>query len=188
MPERRCSACREQRPAHQLIRLVASPAGEVVPDLRRRAPGRAAYACPVLSCLERASKGAASRSLKRRVQKGPEGALVGAVRQGLERLLAERLGRLQRQRGLVIGLADTQSADAEAGLSGVVAAVDLSERSAKKVDAFRAPVYRVARQTELGSWLGRSETGVVGVPKGPLGEKALTEAALMSRLQTSVVG
>jgi len=188
MAERRCSACRENHPADQMIRLLASPAGEVFADLRGSLPGRAAYACPSMQCLEKAARGSVSRSLKRRVQKGDGTALLDGVRDGLERLLAERLGRLQKQRGLHIGTADTQSADAQGALNGVVAATDLSERSSKKVDALRAPVYRVARQAELGGWLGRGATGVVGVPRGPAGAKALVEAARMSRLANSVVG
>ena len=188
MPERRCSACRENRPADQMIRLVASPAGELFADLRRRVPGRAAYACAERACLTGAARGAASRSLKRRIKKGDGEALFEEVRFGLERLLAERLGRLQKQRGLLIGAVETQSADDRDALNGVVAAIDLSERSSKKVDALRAPVYRVARQAELGGWLGRGATGVVGVPRGPAGAKALAEAVRVSHLANSLVG
>ncbi len=39
-PERRCLATGERAPKHGLIRFVVSPAGEVVPDLGERLPGR----------------------------------------------------------------------------------------------------------------------------------------------------
>ena len=188
MPNRRCSACRESRPAAQMIRLVASPAGDLRADLRTALGGRGAYSCAQKQCLLRASRGAVSRSLKRSVKKGDAAALVVEVETGLARLLAERLGRLQKQRSLHIGASDTESADRAGSLQGIVAALDLSERSSKKVDALRAPVYRVARQAELGGWLGRGATGVVGVPNGPAGVKALVEADRFSRLANSVAG
>ena len=188
MPERRCSACRQSRPATQMIRLVASPAGELCADLRAVLGGRGAYACAQKQCLLRASQGAVSRSLKRGIKKGDSSALLADVQSGLARLLAERLGRLQKQRCLHIGASETELADRHGSLQGIVTALDLSERSSKKVDALRAPVYRVADQAQLGGWLGRGATGVVGVPNGPAGVKVLTEADRFSRLANSVAG
>src|ERR1700730_9008266 len=37
---RMCAVSREQRPIDELIRFVVSPTGEVVPDIKRRLPGR----------------------------------------------------------------------------------------------------------------------------------------------------
>ena len=37
---RMCAVSREQRPVDELIRFVLSPQGEVVPDLKRKLPGR----------------------------------------------------------------------------------------------------------------------------------------------------
>src|SRR5580698_1563597 len=37
---RMCAVSREVRPIEELIRFVVSPAGEVVPDLKRKLPGR----------------------------------------------------------------------------------------------------------------------------------------------------
>src|ERR1700760_2386191 len=37
---RMCAVSREQRPIDELIRFVVSPAGEVVPDIKRKLPGR----------------------------------------------------------------------------------------------------------------------------------------------------
>src|ERR1700760_4911141 len=39
-PLRMCAVSREQRPADELIRFVVSPTGEVVPDIKRKLPGR----------------------------------------------------------------------------------------------------------------------------------------------------
>src|SRR6202012_1967788 len=37
---RMCAVSREQRPISELIRFVVSPQGEVVPDIKRKLPGR----------------------------------------------------------------------------------------------------------------------------------------------------
>jgi predicted RNA-binding protein YlxR (DUF448 family) len=37
---RMCAVSREQRPADELIRFVVSPQGEVIPDIKRKLPGR----------------------------------------------------------------------------------------------------------------------------------------------------
>src|ERR1700744_3814410 len=37
---RMCAVSREQRPIDELIRFVVSPQGEVVPDIKRKLPGR----------------------------------------------------------------------------------------------------------------------------------------------------
>ena len=44
-PERSCVACRRRRPQAELLRLARTPEG-IVPDPRRRLPGRGAYVCP----------------------------------------------------------------------------------------------------------------------------------------------
>ena len=49
-------------------------------------------------------------------------------------------------------------------------------------------MYRVADQVELGRWLGRGATGVVGIPQGPAGAQALIEAGRWTCLANSVVG
>ncbi len=41
--ERTCIVTREQKPAEAMIRFVVAPDGEVVPDLRRRLPGRGVW-------------------------------------------------------------------------------------------------------------------------------------------------
>ncbi|HET7717906.1 MAG TPA: DUF448 domain-containing protein [Bauldia sp.] len=42
-PTRTCIVTREALPAERLIRFVAAPDGTVVPDLRRRLPGRGVW-------------------------------------------------------------------------------------------------------------------------------------------------
>ena len=56
IPLRTCSGCGEMKPKKELIRVVRSPAGEITLDLTGRSPGRGAYVCPDIACLQAARK------------------------------------------------------------------------------------------------------------------------------------
>ena len=65
VPSRSCVACRTVRPKRELVRVVRTPAGEVVLDESGRLAGRGAYVCRSTACLDKAiTKGALSRALK----------------------------------------------------------------------------------------------------------------------------
>ena len=64
VPSRTCVACRTVRPKRELMRVVRTPAGEIILDASGRAPGRGAYVCRTDACLDKAiAKGALSRAL-----------------------------------------------------------------------------------------------------------------------------
>ena len=64
VPSRTCVACRTVRPKRELMRVVRTPAGEIILDASGRAPGRGAYVCRTDECLDKAiAKGALSRAL-----------------------------------------------------------------------------------------------------------------------------
>ncbi|MBV9920072.1 MAG: YlxR family protein [Pseudonocardia sp.] len=54
-PIRTCVGCRSRSSADGLLRVVAVH-GALVPDLRRRLPGRGAWLHPALDCLHRAER------------------------------------------------------------------------------------------------------------------------------------
>ncbi|MCM8901174.1 YlxR family protein [Caldicoprobacter algeriensis] len=56
IPMRMCVGCRESKPKQELIRVVRSPEGEIHIDLKGKAPGRGAYLCYNIECLEKAIK------------------------------------------------------------------------------------------------------------------------------------
>mgnify|MGYP003291656203 CR=1 FL=1 len=53
---RMCIACRESKPKKELIRIVKNKEGELNVDTTGKMPGRGAYLCPSVECLERAFK------------------------------------------------------------------------------------------------------------------------------------
>ena len=61
-PVRMCVGCREHAPKKELIRIVRTPAGEIVADAAGKTPGRGAYICRKADRLAKARK---SRALER---------------------------------------------------------------------------------------------------------------------------
>ena len=61
VPMRQCTGCREMKPKRELIRVVKSPEGEIAIDFKGKNPGRGAYVCRNLDCLEKAAKQKAVR-------------------------------------------------------------------------------------------------------------------------------
>jgi hypothetical protein len=53
-PQRSCIVCRKKLPAHELLRFVCSPAGELLLDYRHKLPGRGAYTCSDSRCYTKA--------------------------------------------------------------------------------------------------------------------------------------
>lgn len=56
IPMRQCVGCRTMFPKKELIRVVRSPEGDISLDFKGKKPGRGAYVCPKIECLEKARK------------------------------------------------------------------------------------------------------------------------------------
>mgnify|MGYP005955939853 CR=1 FL=1 len=56
IPMRQCVGCREMKAKKELVRVVRSPEGDISLDLTGRKPGRGAYVCASLPCLQAARK------------------------------------------------------------------------------------------------------------------------------------
>ena len=61
-PQRMCVGCREMKSKPELVRVVRSPDGDVSLDADGKKPGRGAYVCRSITCLNRAIK---SKALSR---------------------------------------------------------------------------------------------------------------------------
>ncbi|WP_274651505.1 RNase P modulator RnpM [Paenibacillus humicola] len=71
IPLRKCVACQQMMPKKELIRVVRTPAGEILIDLTGKKAGRGAYLCGKVECFRLAKKTKAlDRALKQTV--GPE--------------------------------------------------------------------------------------------------------------------
>lgn len=56
IPQRMCSGCLEKKDKRDLIRVVKNKEGGISIDLTGKKPGRGAYICRSLDCLEKAIK------------------------------------------------------------------------------------------------------------------------------------
>ena len=56
IPMRKCTGCNEMKPKKELVRVVRSPEGEISLDLTGKKPGRGAYVCGCLECLQKVRK------------------------------------------------------------------------------------------------------------------------------------
>ena len=56
IPKRLCVACREMREKGELVRITKSKDGAISLDLTGKLPGRGAYICRSVDCLNRARK------------------------------------------------------------------------------------------------------------------------------------
>jgi predicted RNA-binding protein YlxR (DUF448 family) len=56
IPQRMCLGCQVMKPKKELIRVAKNTEGIIKVDLTGKAPGRGAYICKELECLEKAIK------------------------------------------------------------------------------------------------------------------------------------
>jgi predicted RNA-binding protein YlxR (DUF448 family) len=136
--ERLCIATRQVRPVSALIRFVVGPDGAVVPDVKRRLPGRGVWItarrCLVEEAVRRRVFG---RAFKAEVRVSPE--LPEELERLLERSALNALS-IAHKAGLVIqGFAKVEAAIASGGsVAALVRARDAGEDSGRKlVAAFR---------------------------------------------------
>lgn len=56
VPQRTCMGCNQKKEKKELIRIVKNKEGEVFVDLKGKQPGRGAYICNDIACLEKVLK------------------------------------------------------------------------------------------------------------------------------------
>jgi uncharacterized protein len=132
--ERLCIATREMRPVGALIRFVIGPDGAVVPDLKRRLPGRGVWVTARRSIvLETVRRRLFGRAFKAEVGVSPD------LPHDLERLLEQSaLNALSiaHKAGLVIqGFAKVEAAVTAVPVAALVRARDAGEDGGRKLAA-----------------------------------------------------
>ena len=65
IPQRSCVVCRTKKDKNELIRIVRNQANEINIDESGKKPGKGAYICDSIECLE---KGIKSKALKRALE------------------------------------------------------------------------------------------------------------------------
>ena len=132
--ERLCIATREVRPVGELIRFVAGPDGAVVPDLKRRLPGRGVWVMARRRVVEEAVRRRVfGRGLKADVKASAD--LPDVVDRLLEQSALDALS-IARKAGLVVlGFAKVEAAVAAAPVAALVRARDAGAEGGRKLAA-----------------------------------------------------
>ena len=178
-PHRTCLGCRETFARDELCRVVRSPDGEVLIDLRGKLPGRGASLCWKRSCIETAVRRRAfDRAFRQPCRPVSTEQLIDAIRRELAAHLANLLGMARKSAQFVAG--SNLVIDAlgrKAPFAVVVLAGDISPQIGEKVrykaDAAGVPTTVLFDKYELGRILGRAERSVVGLPAGQLADAFL---------------
>ena len=161
--ERLCIATREVRPIGELIRFVVGPDGAVVPDLRRRLPGRGVWITAHRHFVEGAvQRRAFERAFKADVRVSAQ---LPEELEGLLELSALNALSIAHKAGLVIlGFAKIEAAVAAAPLVALVRARDAGEESGRKLaaafrrradDAAKGKIIEAFTSAQLDLALGR---------------------------------
>lgn len=164
--ERLCAATRTVRPVAEMVRFVMGPDGDVVPDLKRRLPGRGVWITARSGVVAEAVKRKAfARSFRRDVKVPAD--LADLVDRLIERSSLDALS-IAHKAGLVIaGFARIEAALAAGEpVVGLVHAADAGCDGVRKVAAAarrrfgdtvdRIPVVEVLTSVQLDLALGRS--------------------------------
>ncbi len=133
-PVRRCALTRQPREKHELIRFVASPDGEAVPDLKEKLPGRGVWiTADHASVAEAARRNAFARGLKTSA-KAPPG-LADRVGQMLNEHALSALSLANKAGSVTFGFAKIEDAIKRGRVFALIHASDASDDGCRKLDA-----------------------------------------------------
>ncbi|HEU0147033.1 MAG TPA: RNA-binding protein [Bradyrhizobium sp.] len=192
---RMCAVSRDVRPIEELIRFVVGPSGDVVPDIKRKLPGRGLWiAASRQAVAEAVRRHHFSRGFKANVRAAPT--LADEVETLLVRSTVEALGIAAKAGQVVSGFAKVESALQQQGRFPLAALIHASDGAAdgiRKLDALARqiqgskgpaapalPIVTCLTSAELDLALGRANVIHAALLAGP------ASRTLLSRIQTLV--
>lgn len=182
-PERTCIATRQSLPVEALIRFVAGPDGTVVPDLKRKLPGRGVWVSAGIGAVREAvRKKAFARGLKMPVTAAPT--LPEDVGRLLSRSALQALALANKAGAVVAGSAKIEGG-ARRGYAALVHAAEASPAGVEKLeravrmksrDGVAIPAIRLFTGEELSLSLGREHVIHAALVAGAPAANALSLA------------
>jgi hypothetical protein len=193
--ERMCALTRQVRPVDELIRFVAAPDGAIVPDIKRRLPGRGVWITARRSSLDEAVKrNVFARSLKREVRVAAT--LSAEVERQLEAATLDALAIAHKAGRVAIGFGRTETALAGVPpVAAVLSASDGAADGARKIAGAAArrqtgekageiPIIGAFTSTQLDLALGRSNVVHAALLAGPASKGFLARYSSLERFRT----
>jgi predicted RNA-binding protein YlxR (DUF448 family) len=181
---RTCAATGAVRPIEELIRFVVGPDGAVVPDLKRRLPGRGIWVTGTRQALGMAlARKAFARAFKREVRAGSD--LLDLTERLLERAALDALAMAHKAGRVAIGFGKAEAALTHERVAGLLHAAGAAPDGTRKLAAAlqrRADAAAVASidsftSSQLDLALGRSNVVHAALLAGPESDTFLARTA-----------
>jgi predicted RNA-binding protein YlxR (DUF448 family) len=193
---RMCAVTREVRPIGELIRFVVSPQGEVVPDLKRKLPGRGLWvSVSHRTVAEAVKRNAFNKGFKRNALAAPT--LVADIEALLVRSAIDALAMAAKAGQVVSGFSKVEGALAQgpgkASIEALIHASDGAADGIRKLDAIvrqnagtsgksrEFPVITALTSEQLDLALGRSNVVHAAVLAGPASKTFLSRSHVLVR-------
>ncbi len=188
--ERTCVVTRQTLPVEDLVRFVVAPDGTVVPDLRRRLPGRGVWVTADAEHVARAER----KGLLSRAFDGPAKVEPGLVER-VERLLVDAARgalSLTRKAGTVVtGYAKVEAALARDPVVGLIHAAEAAVDGAAKLDSAARrrfgegglPIVRSLTGEDLDLAFGRTNVIHAALLAGPASTNLLARIRDLDRFR-----
>jgi predicted RNA-binding protein YlxR (DUF448 family) len=201
---RMCAVTRQVRPIDELIRFVISPSGEVVPDLKRKLPGRGLWISASRQAVaEAARRNHFGKGFKRDVR--ATATLAADTEALLVRGVVEALAMAAKAGQVVSGFSKVEGALAQrqawASIQALIHAGDGAADGIRKLDALARqntgpdsgqnarngdkshefPVVTALTSEQLDLALGRSNVVHAALLAGPAGKTFLSRSQLLVR-------
>jgi len=189
---RMCAVSREVRPIDELIRFVITPTGEVIPDLKRKLPGRGLWvSASRRSVAEAVRRHQFSKGFKRDVRVAPT--LPTDTDTLLVRSVTEALAMAAKAGQVVSGFGKVEDALNRNETAALIHASDGAADGIRKLDAIVRqrgekrgelsviPVVNVLTSEELDLALGRSNVIHAALLAGPASKTFLSRCQMLVR-------
>jgi predicted RNA-binding protein YlxR (DUF448 family) len=189
--ERFCAATGAVRPVNEMIRFVVAPDGTVVPDLKRRLPGRGLWITATAPALRNAlTRKAFAKGFKREVRLAAD--FVEATERLLERAALDALAIAHKAGKTAIGFGQVEAALTRDRVVAVIHAADAAADGVRKLnaalrqrpDAGNIDIIGTFASAQLNLALGRSNVIHAALLAGPESETVLARAARLGRFRT----
>lgn len=189
---RMCAVSREVRPIDELIRFVVAPSGDVVPDLKRKLPGRGLWiGASRKTVAEAVRRHQFSRGFKRDVRAAAT--LPADTEALLERSCTEALAMAAKAGRVVSGFAKVEGLLEQGRAAALIHASDGAADGIRKLDAIAgqrtvnsgespgAPIVTALTSAQLDLALGRSNVIHAALLAGPASKTFLSRCQILVR-------
>lgn len=190
MNERTCIVTRQGGEPDGLLRFVVGPDMTVVPDLRRKLPGRGCWVtADRIHVEEAARKNLFSRAFRMKVATPPD--LGGMIDRLLSQAVLGSLGLARKAGQVALGAAKVDSAvrsgkamlvlHATEGSPDGVRKIDQARRAVVHLDGPSIPAYKLFSEAEMGLALGGTNVIHAAVLAGDTGKAVLKRVVALDR-------